>query len=157
MASEISTAPAAIDKLVALARTLLPQDGPDAVKVFDGGPVRDSEVTDDALAIAYSPEDDFVVTDTRTDEQMAASPDTERYDITNLASSWRGRKTDMKAVRDRAYQLVDLLAAELARDQTLGGVVMRARVSSTNLGQSHTTDGAVATVRFTVAVLASTT
>jgi hypothetical protein len=156
MPSVVSTAPACIDALVTLMRAVLPQEGDDAVRVFDGGPVRESEVTDDVVCIGYSPEDDSVVTDTRTVEQMESSPDTERYDITGLASSWQGGKIDAKTVRDRAYGLVDMLAAQLAADQTLGGVVMRARVSSTSLGQSQTSKGATATVTYTISVLAST-
>lgn len=152
----ISTAPACIDALVERLRAVLPQEGDDAVKVFDGGPTRESEVTADVICIAYSPDDDSVITDTRTREQMSADPDSERYDIIGLASSWMGENPNAKAVRDRAYSLVDLLAAELAGDQTLGGVVMRAFVSSTTLGQSQTSKGAVATVTFTITVRADT-
>lgn len=156
MPSVVSTAPACIDALVAQMRAMVPQDGDGRVAVFDGGPIRDSEVTDDVIAIGYRPEDEDVVVDTRTREQMSAAPDDERYDILSVASSWRGRVTDQKTVRDRAYELVDLLAAQLAADQTLGGVVMRAYVSSTSLGQAQTTEGATATVRFTVSVRAMT-
>jgi hypothetical protein len=131
-------------------------DGQDAVRVFDGGPVRESEVPADVIAIGFSAEDDTVVTDTRTAEQMASSPDTERYDVTCVASSWKGQKTDAKAVRDRAYELVDLLAAELANDPTLGRTVLRARVSSTSMGQAQTNLGATCSVTFTVSVMAVT-
>jgi hypothetical protein len=146
----VSTASAVLDSLVTRVAAALPE-----VRVLDGGPLRDFK--DDGLAIGYTPQfGDDVVSDTRTRDQMESSPDAERYDITNLAWSWHGSNTDQKAVRDRAYELVDAVAAELARDQTLGGLVMRAWVSSTALAQEQTNRGAVATVRFVISVYAFT-
>lgn len=146
--ANVSTAPDALDRIVALARLALP-----GVQVLDGGPIRD--FADDGMAFGYTPNfGDDVVVDTRTQEMMSGDPDRENYDITCLAWSWKGTETDQRKVRVRAYELVDAIAAELAKDQMLGGLVLRARVSSTNLSQEQTTKGAAATVRFTINVSA---
>lgn len=142
----VSTVPAVLDELVARARIALP-----GVQVLDGGPHRDTE--DDVVAIGFRvPAGAAAVEDTRTREQLASSPDRERYEISCLASSWRGSEHDAKAVRDRVYEMIDALAAELERDPRLGGLVMRARLSTGMLAQEQTTKGAVATVAFVVAV-----
>ncbi|WP_433225603.1 hypothetical protein [Actinomadura formosensis] len=146
----VSTVPAVLDALVARARAALPE-----VQVLDGGPHRDTDP--DVVAIGFTGDPgEAAVEDTRTREQLATSPDRERYEITSLASSWRGEEHDAKAVRDRVYEMLDALAAELERDQRLGGLVNRARLSSGAFAQEQTNKGAVATVRFVVSVDAFT-
>lgn len=147
-----STVPAVLDALVALARAVLT---PERVQVLDGGPHRDTEP--DVVAIGFTGDPgEACVTDTRTREQLASAPDREQYEVTSLASAWKGHETDAKAVRDRAYEIVNLLAAELERDQRLGGLVNRARLSTGEFAQEQTTKGAVATVRFVITVDAFT-
>lgn len=146
----VSTVPAVLDALVTLTRLALPE-----VQVLDGGPHRDTDP--DVIAIGFTGEPGQVaVEDARTREQLATAPDRERYEITCLASSWKGEEHDAKAVRDRCYGMLDVLAAELERDQRLGGLVNRARLSVADFAPEQTNKGAVATVRFTIAVDAFT-
>lgn len=146
----VSTVPAVLDELVRRARLVLPE-----AQVLDGGPHRDTEP--DVIAIGFTGEPgEVAVEDTRTREQLDVSPDRERYDITCLASSWKGNEHDPKAVRDRVYEMLDTLAAELERDQRLGGLVNRVRLSVLELAPEQTNRGAVATVRFVINVDAFT-
>lgn len=149
----VSTVPAVLDRLVELAR--LTVDDPE--QVVDGQPVRD--ITNDVILIGFTGEPgEEAVTDTRTRGQMSSDPDKESYEITCLASSWKGREVHAKPPRDGAYELVDALNDELMRTPNLGmaGTVMRARLVTVGLTQQQTTDGATATVRFVIAVSAYT-
>jgi hypothetical protein len=142
----ISTVPAVLNALVAATSAALPN-----LTVFDGQPDRD--IPDECVVIGFTGNGaEAAVEDTRTVEEITRDRDRERYEITNLATSWLGEETDMAAVRDRAFGFVDAVARSLAADQTLGGVCMRARVSVVGLAQMQTGSGAVATVMFTVAV-----
>jgi hypothetical protein len=148
----VSTVPAVLDRLVELARSVMDE----AVQVDDGQPVRDT--TDDILVVGFTGDpDEDAVTDTRTREQMTVDPETERYEISCVASSWKGVEGAIQPVRARAYELVDAFNAEILRDHTLGGLVMSTRIATVGLQQGQTDGGAVATVRFVVAVMADTT
>ncbi|MBX6382164.1 MAG: hypothetical protein IRZ07_04190 [Microbispora sp.] len=122
--------------------------------MVDGQPL---DTDPDIVCIGFTGEPgEAAVEATRSRQQGATDPDRESYDITCLASSWQGHQSDPKTVRDRAYELVDRVAGELAADQTLGGVVMTARVSTEAFAQEQTSRGAVATVRFVVHIEAFT-
>ncbi len=150
MPSVVSTAPAVLDAMVVRFTAALPD-----VEVLDGGPVREYE--DDLVCVGFtSVPGEPTVEDTRTREQMTTDPDRESYDVTSICSSWQGNQTDAKKVRDRAYEILDAIAAELASDQTLGGLVMRARLISHLFQQEQTLKGAVATIRFVIHVDAFT-
>jgi hypothetical protein len=143
MAATTSTVPACLDALVQAVRAALP-----GVQVIDGQPT--TEVESDVVCIGFTGQPgEAAVTSTLTREVYARSPDREQYDISCLASSWRG-EVDPKAVRDRAFELVDAVTGTLADDQTLDGTVLRARLSADVIGQEQTTKGAVCTVGFTV-------
>lgn len=145
----MSTVPAVLDALVAAAHFAL--SGTD-VLVVDGQPL---QLQEDMLVIGFAGNNDEpAVEATLTREQLAVRPDRESYDVVCLASSWRG-DPDPKVVRDRAYELLGLFAAQLAGDPLLGGLVMSCRVASELLVQAHTSKGPVATVRFVVHVDAS--
>ncbi|GGV34200.1 hypothetical protein GCM10010182_67600 [Actinomadura cremea] len=144
----ISTVPAVLDALVARWTEALPE-----VQVADGQPV----VTEnDLIAVGlHDVPGEPAVNSTRTIEQLAAQPDRESYDVSCIASSFTGA-VEFKPIRDRVYELVNAAAGALAADQTLGGLVMVARLTSDDLIQEQTEQGAVATVRFTVHVEAFT-
>jgi hypothetical protein len=143
MATAVSTVPACLDALVGAVRVALP-----GVQVIDGQPT--TEVERDVVCIGFTGQPgEAAVTSTLTREVYARSPDREQYDISCLASSWRG-DVDPKAVRDRSFELLDAVAEVLAADQTLGGAVLRARLSADVIGQEQTTEGAVCTVGFTI-------
>lgn len=149
MVAQVSTVPSVLDALVALWSATLPD-----VQVVDGQPL---DLEDDVICVGFSgAAGEVAVTDTRTQEQMASSPDREQYDVTNMFSSWRGAESNAKAVRDGVYALVSVAAAEIARDQRLGGLVMRASVSSGSFTQYQSTDGATAIVQVTVSIDAFT-
>ena len=145
MAATTSTIPACLDALVQAVRAALL-----GVQVIDGQPVE--ELEPDVLMIGFTGQPgEAAVTSTLTREVYARSPDREQYDVACLASSWRG-DTDPKVVRDRAFELVDAVTGVLADDQTLGGAVLRARLSAGSVIPEQTTDGATCTVGFTVHV-----
>lgn len=147
----MSTIPAALDALVALAERAWPD-----VQVLDGGPT--VQVRADVIAVGYSgsaTEPD--VRSTLTREQLDMEPDLERYDVLCMASAWRGSahrdgKPDSRTVRQRAFELLAGLRAELARDSRLGGTVMTARMTTLDMVADQTPDGPVCTIRFVVHV-----
>lgn len=147
----MSTIPAALDTLVALAKRAWPD-----VQVLDGGPT--VEVRDDVIAIGYSgSESQPDVRSTMTREQLDLDPDMERYDITCMASAWRGDahrggEPDARTTRVRAFQLLAGIRAELARDSRLGGTVMMARISTLDVVADQSKYGPVCTVRFVIHV-----
>lgn len=140
-----STIPAVIDELVARARLALP-----AVQVLDGQPTTDTEPDVIAIGFTGSP-GEAAVEATEDRAQLSVSPDRERYDVTCLASAWRG-DDDAPAVRLRAFELLETVRAELQRDSTLGGLVLSARLAVVAFAQEQTSQGAVATIRFAVRV-----
>ena len=145
MAATTSTIPACLDALVQAVQLALP-----GVQVIDGQPVE--ELQPDVVMVGFTGQPgEAAITSTLTREVFARSPDREQYDIACLASSWRG-DVDPKVVRDRAFELVDAVAGVLAADQTLGGAVLRARLSAESVIPEQTTDGATCTVGFTVHV-----
>jgi hypothetical protein len=152
----VSNVPAALDALVSLVRTALSTAGQDGsqVQVLDGQNV---SVTDpDVVAIGFTgTPGEAAIESTRTREQMTTDPSREAFEITSLASSWRG-DDDPKQVRDRVYHFIDLIEDELQRDPTLGGVVARAQLRSEAFAQEQTNKGPVATVQFVIAVDAFT-
>lgn len=144
----ISTVPAVLDALVARWAAALPD-----VQVSDGQPV---VTQDDLIAVGFHDvPGEPAVNSTRTREQLASMPDRESYDVSCIASTFTGG-TEFKPIRDRVYELVDAAATVLVEDRTLGGVVMLAQLTSDDLIQEQTEQGAVATVRFVVHVDAFT-
>lgn len=151
----MSTIPAALDALVALAERAWPD-----VQVLDGGPT--VEVRNDVIAIGYSgsaTEPD--VRSTLAREQLDMQPDLERYDVMCMVSAWRGDahrsgRPDARTVRERAFELLAGVRDELARDSRLGGTVMLARMSTLDVVADQTKAGPVCTIRFVVHVDAFT-
>lgn len=147
----MSTIPAAINALVALAERAWPD-----VQVLDGGPT--TNVEKDVIEIGYSGETGMPdVRSTLTREQLDMQPDLEQYDILCMASAWRGDarrdgKPDARTTRERAFELVAGIRAELAQDSRLDGTVMMARMTTLDMAADQTPDGPVCTVRFVVHV-----
>jgi hypothetical protein len=150
MAATVSTIPAVLDALVAIARTALP-DG----QVFDGPPT--AEMQGDLVMIGFAyPPGTPAITEARARQQYAPSPDSESYDIANLFCAWPGGDNDLKVARDRAFAMVDAFAAGLASDPQLGGLVKRVRISTNTYVPEQTTSGASVTVPVTVHIDANT-
>jgi hypothetical protein len=150
-----STIPLALKALVLLARTAF--GGDENVEVIDGDPIPPLDARPDLVCIGFTGfPGDQSVSSTRTREQLATSPDRESYEITNIVSAWRGHEKSMPDVTDRAFKMIDILNDQLIVDQTLGGIVMRARIHSDSVAREMTSRGAVCTVRFIVQIEAFT-
>lgn len=152
----VSVIPQTIDALIALSRNALESAGANGspVQIIDGPPVSTTE--DDVVAIAFTGQPgEAAIESTRSREQLTADPDRESFEITCLSSSWRG-DDEMKQVRDRAYEFIDLINDELMEDQTLGGLVARCTLRSESVATEQTDKGPVATVLFVIAVDAYT-
>lgn len=150
MGRTFSTIPDVLDALVALTRRVLPD-----AQIFDGPPT--DEMQGDLVMVGFAfPPGTPAVTDTRTRQQYATSPDTESYDVANLVCAWPGGETVLRTARDRAFAMVDALGAGLADDPLLGGLVKRARISADSYIPEQTDSGASVTVPVTVHIDANT-
>jgi hypothetical protein len=140
----VSTIPAVLDYLVAGISAALPD-----VQVVDGQPIT---TEDDLICIGFtSTPGEAAVVNTLSQQGLAREPDREAYEITSVASTFNGG-TGAKAVRDQCFALLGEVAAFLNSDPMLGGLVMQARMSTEALASEQTTDGAVATVQFVIAI-----
>lgn len=147
----LSTVPAVLAALVTLAREVLPEK----VDLFDGQPDRD--ISDEAVIIGFTGNPlEAAVEDTRSVEEITRARDRERYEITCLATSWIAEDATISEVRLRAFSFVDLIAARIAQDHTMGGACGKSRISVVALAQMNSNSGPVATIMFTVAVDAFT-
>lgn len=150
MLPTVSTIPACLDALVAAAKRALP-----GVQVVDGQPVED--IGGDLVCIAFTGEPgEASVEVSRERQQGATAPDRESYDIVSVAYAWAGDQHDPAVVRNRAFDLINRIAAEVAADQTLGGTVMAAWISATAYAPEQTRMGAAAYVRWTTHIEAFT-
>lgn len=147
----LSTVPHVLSSLVDLVSAAADDD----TEVLYGQP--DHEVEGDVIVIAFTGvANEAAVEDTRSVEELTRERDRERYEVTCMLSSWMGSDTDLKAVTERAFELLDLVGSVVAADQTLGQTCMRARVGFNALAPTQTQDGAVATIQFRVSVDAFT-
>nr|PZN20116.1 MAG: hypothetical protein DIU75_13180 [Mycolicibacterium hassiacum] len=161
MQPTVSTIPAALRALVAAARRAIPpaviRGRTVPVTVTLGQPTRGQVGADDIVCIAFTGEPgEAAVTSTRERQQAAAAPDRESYQVACLASSWRGRHDDAEPVLDRTFEMINAFAAELAADQTLGGVVMTCRLTTDETAIMQTEQGATVVTRFTLSIEAFT-
>jgi hypothetical protein len=141
----VSTIPAALDAMLAAFRAALP-----GVQVLDGPDVADWE--DELVIVGWSEQLPSVAVDLA--RQSAGVDDRETYDVACHISVVSG-DTVLRPPRLRAFELFDSLVAELRRDQTLGGVVMRARPAVVDLDQvqlegEETAGGASVALTFVV-------
>jgi hypothetical protein len=109
----MSVIPAAIDALVAMARSALPDD----VQVMDGPEAVWPEK--EYVAIGLSP-DDLENPSTRTPAGKATTTDSAQ--VIGMIRVWSGG-TSTAAIRPRAYELLDALIAATEADNRLGGAV----------------------------------
>lgn len=141
-----SRQPTVLDALVALWSGVPELDGlvRDGPEPFEGA---DLEV----LSVGHDGGEDGTATDgVISAEGMGSRPDREKFTVTCLAAVLNGAN-DVRAARNRAYELLGFAAEALAADRTLGGVVMRAHLQDVQLTQPQTQHGAEARLLFTVA------
>jgi hypothetical protein len=145
----VTTIPAVLDALVAAVQAVMPD-----VQVCDGQPVED--LADEVVVVGWQMERAAVSVDWHR-QDAGGMVDREVYDVAGLISVVTG-DTTTKPVRDRAFELWDLLVAELRRDPTLGGLCMRARPFVAAFDQVQTSGddvsagGASATISWVVLV-----
>lgn len=139
-----STIPAVLDHLLESWAVALPD-----VQVIEGQPLAPDP---DIVAVAFTGLPGEPAIDATEDRgQLATSPDRERYDIACLASAQRG-ETDARAVRLRAFELVEAIRVDLQRDPQLGGLVLSARLAVMSLVAAQTSAGAECTALFQVRI-----
>lgn len=139
----MSAVPAALDALVALFGARL-----SGTQVVDGPPTVD--VAGDVVAVGLTPGEPADVQSTETIAGLAAVR--ESFDVLCLARSWSG-DDGVKAQRDRTYRLVAAAKAAVAADESLGGVVTRARFAGSSYSPWRTERGQlVVDVTFRVSV-----
>lgn len=144
MPNSVSPLPAALDALLQALTLALP----DGVQLVDGQPVKTEYP--DIVMIGFNGEPGTeAITISREPADYGRHADHETYEISCLASSYRGG-TDAKLVRDRAFELVSIISAELDRDQTIGETVAQSYVSIGGVAPVMATTGAVCTVRFNI-------
>ena len=151
MATMVSTVPAVIDELVLRFGLAIPD-----AHVCDALPISDRDSNDWILIGFTSQTTEQAVSSSLTVEQMTADPSREQYEIACLVSAWKGAEDDVKAVRDRAYELVNAMLTELARDPKLGGLALRVTLTAQNLDQYYSEGGVSADVRVAISVDAFT-
>src|SRR5262245_59754434 len=119
----VSTVPAVLSELL----RRLSEQLPSTVTVCDGQPVPPEDMSEDLVCIGFTGQTgDPAVENTLTREQLATTPNRESYDVSCIASSWRGEQSDTELVRNGTYELLSKVADILGRDQTLGNRCARA-------------------------------
>lgn len=147
-----SLVPDVLDYLVERLTDQLPN-----VLVTDGTPKPPQDQEPDLLCIGFTGElGEPAIENVRYRQQLTTSPDRETFEISNIASSWYGNDTDVKAVRDGAYNILNGVNDFLMKDQTLGQRVMRSRLMTDVVSQEQTQKGAVVTIRFVIQIDAFT-
>ncbi|MBO4272386.1 hypothetical protein [Microbispora triticiradicis] len=129
--------------LVDLAKLAMPPE----VQVVDGQPIAAST---DLLCVGYTgTPTEPAVEAAQYLTQLAPTPDREQYDVACLAAILRGN-ADAREVREAVFGRVGAVRSALARDPTLGDLVMAARLSVLDLTQQQTPKGALAEIRFAI-------
>jgi hypothetical protein len=142
MPDTVSTIPACLDALVELGARALPD-----IQISYGQPF---EVGADIVCFAFTGEPgEPAVQSTQTRDRATTDPSRESYDVVNTACSLRG-DTELQPRGAAVFEFVDAVAAELAKDPTLGGVVARAELTVAAVALMQTDEGAAATVQFTI-------
>jgi hypothetical protein len=125
--------------------------------VLDGPEVTGSGALEVVIVGWYGQASDTLAADgTVVMEGLAGSPDRESYEV-RCAALVLNAAGDLALARARAYELATACGALVAANRTLGGLVLRAGVTTQALRQDQPTGGARATVEFGVAVDAYTT
>lgn len=119
-----------------------------AVTIYDGPPVK-ATGRKDYICVGYTPDTDTIAFQ-RSWAAIGARRQEEDYEIPCSALVWSGG-TNMTVRRNLAFDLLDAVAAVLAADPTLGGVLRLAAINGPgSLGQTQTSAGAAADLRFVV-------
>ncbi|MEU1474520.1 hypothetical protein [Streptomyces sp. NPDC005760] len=146
----LSAVPAAVDALLAILRTGL---DPNELTVMDGPALTD--VPGDVVFVGYQPGDSVAVNVQQAFAYAGARRRDEEFLIHGLIES-RSGDTDMQARRARTFEILGLIETALrATDAqptapTLNGTVLWAHLTSGDLTQEQTPDGAVVGLAWTI-------
>jgi hypothetical protein len=142
-----STIPAAIDGLIAALKTNTQLS---SVQVIDGQPTTD--LPGDYVLIGFGDDSGASVSGTQTPASLGNLRRSEQYTINCEVSAWQG-STNMKIVRDRAFQILASVEDVVRSNATFGGAVMFADFGQNiDLNQIQTAQGAVAVIKFTISI-----
>lgn len=144
-----SSIPAAIDGIITLLKAA---PGLRGVEVMDGAPTVNTP--NDFVAVAFSEDGGDVVSGYQGILAMGNLLRDESYDISCRVSSWIGG-TEMKKVRDRAFDLFAAIETTLQGAMTLDGAVTFAQIAPVSFAQYQTDQGATADLDFAVSVRAA--
>lgn len=145
-----SAVPAALDNLVASLRDAAGLAG---VQVLDGLPALVESLEDDCIVVGGETPEVPAVEGQQEPRGLNPRRKGERFSISCAISCWSGDNDPaaVKAVRDRAYALLDVVQDVLAGDVTLRGVLTACRLGSrVVLSQGQTPSGVEASVAFEV-------
>jgi hypothetical protein len=110
---------------------------------------------EEAVIVAYRGEDDDTAAEGFMSQEDYGAQDREAYSIHCMLAVRKGAG-DLAAARARAFVLLGACGAALTADRKLGGAVMTAGITSWTLLLDLTGDGALARIRFDVAIDAFT-
>jgi len=142
-----SSIPRAIDGLIA---NLKADKTMAAVTIIDGQPTTD--LPGDYVAIGFADDASSSITGSQDPTALGNQRREEKYTIACEVSSWVG-STVMKTARDRAFAILANVERVVRADGTLNGAVIFADFgSSIDVSQIQTTNGAVVTILFDIAI-----
>lgn len=142
-----SSIPKAIDGLIA---NLKADTTFTAVTIVDGQPT--TELPGDYVAIGFSDDAGSAINGSQDPATLGNQRREEKYSISCEVSSWIGSSV-MKNARDRAFAILANVERVIRADATLKGAVMFADFgSSISVSQIQTSQGAVVTIAFDVAI-----
>jgi len=140
-----STAPAALDALVALAEQLKGEK----TAIYDGPEVRGTRKAE-ALIIGYETDRTPAVEHQFTEDGLTANA-RERYRVNCRIEVAQGSAKRLSNARARAYAILTAYADLINADETLGvDRLMNAMIGMVEYSPSQSSGGAVATVDFAV-------
>lgn len=141
-----SRVPAVLDALFALWQAV-----PDLAGKVQDGPIPVESPALEVLSVGHDGDAEGLSTEgTIAAEGYGSRPDRELFTVTCLIAVLDGTD-DVRAARNRAFDLLSHASEAVTSDRTLGGVVMRAHVAGVSLNQLQVDRGALAELRFTVA------
>lgn len=144
-----SSIPYAIDGIIA---TLKAASGLRGVEILDGEPT--TNTPKDFVAVGFAEDGGDVVSGYQQILAMGNVLRDEQYDVNCRVSAWIGG-TDMKKVRDRAFELFAAVESALKSAKTLGDVVTFAQINPVSFAQYQSDQGAIADIDFAVSVRAA--
>lgn len=141
----------ALDGLVSLLTAAL-----EPTRVVDG-PLVTEESLNKVVGIGYDGDRDGDFAAVIDWEQILATVDGEQdetFSVLGYVSCWTGDTAEMKARRDEAFELLDLVQNAINADPTLGGLPVSAEFASGQLFQESGKFGEQARITFTILVRA---